>query len=126
MADKPLKVLLVEDDDTLIDMYKMRFDAEGFDLTVVKDGTTGIDTALQGGWDVILLDVMLPKVDGFMILEEVKKNANTKNAKVILLTNLGQESDKKKGEEMGASGYLVKANFTPSQVVDKIKEIIKI
>ncbi len=75
--------------------------------------------------DLILLDIIMPKLDGFSVLKSLKENSSTKSTPVILLTNLGQDEDIKKGNELGAAGYLVKANLTPGQVVEKIKEVLK-
>ncbi|NQU77123.1 response regulator [Candidatus Falkowbacteria bacterium] len=118
------KVLLIEDEEMLSEMYKMKFEAEGFKFLHGKDGEEGIELAKNEKPDIILLDVIMPKMDGFAVLKELKKEAITKGIKVILLTNLGQEEDVKKGKAMGANDYLVKANFTPAQVVAKVREVL--
>lgn len=125
MANNGKKVLLVEDDTTLIDMYSLKFKEEGFTLLVADNGETGLEMALKEVPDVILLDIMMPKMDGFAVLAEIKKNAKTKNIPVLMLSNLGQTADVEKGEKMGAKDYIVKASMTPSQVVDKVKSYIK-
>jgi len=119
------KVLLIEDEEMLSDMYKMKFTAEGFKFLRGKDGEIGLELAKKEKPDIILLDVIMPKVDGFAVLKELKKDAATKNIKVLLLTNLGQDEDIRKGKAMGADGYLVKANFTPAQVVEKVRAVLK-
>jgi len=80
--------------------------------------------AINGAPDIILLDLLLPKKDGFQVLEEIKKNPKSSKIPVILLTNLGQKEDVDKGFKLGANDYLVKAHFMPSEVVEKIKELI--
>ena len=85
---------------------------------------TGLDQAKKIDPDVILLDIILPQMDGFTVLKALKEDKATKNVPVVLLTNLGQDGDVKKGLELGAVDYLIKANFTPAQVVDKVKSVL--
>lgn len=125
MANIGKKVLLVEDDATLIDMYSLKFKEEGYNLLVADNGEAGLALALKEVPDVILLDIMMPKMDGFAVLAEIKKNANTKNIPVLMLSNLGQTADVEKGEKMGAKDYIVKASMTPTQVVEKVKSYLK-
>ena len=125
MENKGKKILLVEDDVTLIDMYSLKFKEEGYNLLTAENGETGLALALKELPDVILLDIMMPKMDGFAVLAELKKNATTKNIPVLMLSNLGQTADVEKGEAMGAKDYIVKASMTPTQVVDKVKSYLK-
>lgn len=125
MENKGKKVLLVEDDVTLVDMYSLKFKEEGYNLLTAENGETGLALALKEIPDVILLDIMMPKMDGFAVLAELKKNATTKNIPVLMLSNLGQTADVEKGEAMGAKDYIVKASMTPTQVVDKVKSYLK-
>ncbi|KKT00861.1 MAG: hypothetical protein UV78_C0074G0005 [Parcubacteria group bacterium GW2011_GWA2_43_17] len=89
------------------------------------DGETGLELMKTHKPDLVLLDIIMPKLDGFSVLKKIKEDPATKNVPVILLTNLGQDEDVKKGNNLGAAGYLVKANLTPAQVVDKVKEYLK-
>lgn len=125
MAGKKGKILLVEDDLTLIDMYKMKFIDEGYDVFVSSNGVDAFELAKKELPDIVLLDIILPGMDGFAILETLKKEAKTKQIPVILLSNLGQDSDIEKGKKLGARDYLVKANFTPTQIAEKVKNILK-
>ena len=125
MSDTKIKVLLVEDDIMLADMYTMKFTNEGFEIWRGANGIEGLkQLADHGAPDIILLDVIMPQMDGFTMLGKVKENEQWKNVPVILLTNLGQDNDVKKGIAMGANDYLVKANFTPAQVVEKVKALL--
>ncbi|MFC1662799.1 response regulator transcription factor [Patescibacteria group bacterium] len=124
MATKT-KVLIVEDEKMLGEMYKTKFEMEGFAVDQALDGQEGIDTARKSKPDIILLDIIMPKLDGFIVLQELKKDDKTKDIPVILLTNLGQEDDVKRGKKLGASDYFVKANHSPADVVVKVKSIIK-
>jgi DNA-binding response OmpR family regulator len=125
MAKEKIKILLVEDDTFLLDMYSTKFELEGFAVLTAEDGKKGLELAKKENPDIILLDILMPKMDGFAVLDELKKNPGTEKIPVILLTNLGQKDDVKKGFEKGAVGYLIKAHFMPSEVVDKIKKILK-
>ncbi|MGB0757020.1 MAG: response regulator transcription factor [Patescibacteria group bacterium] len=125
MADKKTKVLIVEDEETLSQMYSIKFEKEGYDVVTAGDGEVGFISAKQDKPDIILLDIILPKMDGFMVLEQLKNEESTKDMPVIMLTNLGQTEDVEKGKKGGAVGYLVKANCTPMQVVEKVQEVLK-
>ncbi len=125
MENKDIKILIVEDDNFLVDMYTTKFELEGFQVLAAEDGEKGIELAREEKPDIILLDILMPKKDGFSTLEDLKKEDVTKDIPVILLTNLGQKEDVKKGFDLGAAGYLIKAHFMPSEVVDKIKKILE-
>ena len=123
MADKQ-KVLIIEDDTMILDMYTLKFSQEGFEVHAAEDGQKGWDQAQSVQPDVILLDIILPEMDGFTVLKNLKGDEALKDIPVILLTNLGQDGDVKKGLELGANDYLIKANYTPSQVLDKVKSVL--
>ena len=125
MADKKTKVLIIEDEKMLVDMYASKFNKEGFEVEEALTGKQGIDKAKEINPDIILLDIIMPEVDGFAVLKELKNNQKTKNTPIIMLTNLGQDEDIEKGKKFGAVDYLVKANLTPREVVGKVKKILK-
>lgn len=118
------KILLVEDDPFLLDMYTTKFRDVGFNIVVAQDGELALIKAREESPDLILLDVVLPKKDGFEVLKTLKSDSQTAAIPVVLLTNLGLDSDVKRGLELGAQSYIVKAHFTPTEVVAKIKEIL--
>lgn len=117
-------ILLVEDDSFLSDMYTTKFTESGYDIKPAMDGQQGLDM-LTGGLrpDIVLLDIVMPKMDGIELLTAIKKDEKLKNIPVVLLTNLGQETDIQKGMELGALDYLVKAHFTPSEVVKRVESL---
>lgn len=119
------KILLVEDDEMLHDMYTQKFKTHGYDVVSAYNGVEGVKLAEAEQPSLILLDVIMPKMDGFVALKKIRKNPSTVNIPVILLTNLGQEEDVKKGKELGADDYFIKANHTPQEVVDKVNELLK-
>jgi DNA-binding response OmpR family regulator len=125
MASSKKKILIVEDDEAIGAMYKGKFEADGYMVFGAVNGVEGLEIARKEKPDMIFLDVILPQMDGFAVLAELKKDAKTKNIPVIMLTNLGTDEDKNKGEKMGAADYIVKANMTPAEISEKIKKIIK-
>lgn len=107
-------------------MYKTKFAADDFEVITADSGVSGLELAKKEKPDIIMLDVILPQLDGFSVLDQIKKDKTTKDIPVIMLTNLGTDEDRKKGESLGAADYLVKASLTPGQVSDKIKQALKI
>ncbi|OGH58870.1 MAG: hypothetical protein A2725_03930 [Candidatus Magasanikbacteria bacterium RIFCSPHIGHO2_01_FULL_33_34] len=124
MSEKQKVILLVEDDSFLSNIYKTKFEMEGYQVIVAMDGEVGLNYAKTKNPDLILLDILLPKMDGFSVLKEIKADEKSKNIPVILLTNLGQKDDVSKGLELGAVDYLIKAHFKPSETVGKVRKII--
>lgn len=118
------KVLLVEDEEMLRTMYATKFEMAGFEILKAEDGAKGLELAKKEPPDIILLDIIMPKLDGFAVLKELRKEIKTKKIPVILLTNLAQDDDIKKGKELGANDYFVKANHTPAEVVEKVKNLL--
>lgn len=119
------KVLLVEDDKFLSEMYSAKLAESGFEVEAAFDGEEGLEKAKEKP-DLILLDIVLPKIDGFEILDRIKKDDQLKGIPVIALTNLGQKEEVEKGLKLGAADYIVKAHFTPTEVVAKIKKVLGI
>jgi DNA-binding response OmpR family regulator len=118
------KILIIEDDPFLSEMYAAKFSQSGFEAEVAADGKEGIAKIKDKQPDLILLDIVLPKMDGFEILKKIKEDPKLKEIPVILLTNLGQKSEVEKGLALGADEYIIKAHFTPTAVVAKVKEIL--
>ncbi len=117
----PKKILLVEDDDALANVYLTRLQAEGFDVKRVPNGEDALSTAMQYRPDLILLDVMMPKVSGFDVLDILRNTPEVGNSKVIMLTALSQDSDKERAQQLGADDYLVKSQVVIADVVERIK-----
>ena len=126
MEKNKLHVLIVEDDIFLADIYQKKFVMEGYKVTTANNGEKGLEEARKKKPDIVLLDVLLPKLDGFAVLERLKADASTKDIPVILLTNLGQKDDVDKGLTIGAADYLIKAHFKPSEVLEKVKSVLQI
>lgn len=125
MSDKKAKVLLVEDEAMIVDMYKLRLEEEGYEVLTTDKGSEALEMAKEQKPDIVLLDIMLPEIDGFTILQGLKDQSATKKIPVLMLTNLGQESDQLKGQQLGAEGYFVKSQHTPAEVLNEVKRLIK-
>lgn len=119
------KILIIDDDPFILDMYALKFRERGFAVATARDGKEGVKRALEQRPDGILLDVVMPAMDGFDVLQELKKNPDTRDAKTILLTNLGQKEEVERGKKLGANDYIIKAHFTPSEVVEKVRDLLE-
>lgn len=120
------KILIIEDDTFLSEMYANKLSQSNFEVEVALDGQQGLEKIKEAKPDLILLDIVLPKIDGFEILRQVKADPKLKKIPIVLLTNLGQQSDLEKGLSLGADEYIIKAHFSPTAVVTKIKKILNL
>lgn len=120
-----MKILLIEDDKFLRTVLEKKLKNENFEVITAVDGEEAVQKLVEERPEFILLDIILPKKNGFIFLEEVKKDPTFKKIPVIILSNLGQEEDVKKGLAMGADDYLVKAKISLDDIVNKIKSIIE-
>ncbi len=118
------QILLVEDDPFLIDIYATKFKEMGFDIDIARDGSQALRKILEKKIELVLLDIVLPQVDGWEILERIKQEDSLKDLKVVILSNLGQKSEVDRAFALGATKYLIKAHYTPSEVVEEIKKIL--
>lgn len=118
-------ILLIEDDPFLIDIYTTKLKESGFKVEVATDGEEGLRKLIEKKFDLLVLDIVLPRIDGWEILRKVKAVPGLKNLKIVILSNLGQKDEIEKGINLGATKYLIKAHYTPSEVVEEIKEILK-
>lgn len=120
------KILIVDDDSFLLDMYVTRFGQAGFEVNPAMSAEDAL-LKIRDGYtpDVALFDVVMPAVDGFELVEQINKENLLTDTVKIYLTNLGQDQDMEKGKALGAAGYIVKANNTPTEVVEKVIDLIK-
>lgn len=119
-----MRILLIEDDSLLVKMYETKFKMEGFEVLTALDGETGLKMALEEKVDFIILDIMLPKLSGLDLLAKLREQGVHFNTPVIVLTNLARQTDNDKAKTLGAKEYLVKANLTPTEVVNKVKQYL--
>ncbi len=125
MEPKDITILLVEDDKFLVDIFATRLKSAGYNVIVANDGESGLQIATERHPHLILLDIIMPQMDGYEVLAKLQEQDMTKGIPVILLTNLGHEEDVEKGLKSGAAGYLIKAQYTPTEVLNKVKEILE-
>lgn len=126
MKIKDTKILVVDDDPFILDMYVMKFKEQGFQIETATDGKTALEKIEIAKPDIVLLDVVMPKMDGFDVIKKIKENKTPRTFKILFLTNFGQKEDVERGMDLGADGYIIKAHFTPSEVATKVKELLNI
>ncbi len=120
------KIAIIEDDPTINQMYRMKFEANGFDVQLANDGERGVALAEAFKPDLILLDMQMPTMNGLEALTEIRSHDWGKQIPVIILTNMGEEESPKELRDLGIESYIVKADLTPSQVVERVKETLKL
>jgi len=118
-------ILIVEDDKFLRELIAQKLTKEGYDASEAFDGEEGIKKIKEEKPDLVLLDLILPGIDGFEVLSKMKEDSALSSIPVIILSNLGQKEDVEKGLKLGAVDYLIKAHFTPGEIIDKIKAVLK-
>ena len=119
------KILIIEDDKFLRELIAQKLVKEGYNIAEAIDGEEGIKKVKSEQPDLVLLDLILPGIDGFEVLSKMKEDSSLVSIPVIILSNLGQKEDVEKGLKLGAADYLIKAHFTPGEIIDKIKIILK-
>lgn len=124
MDPRQKKILLVEDEDFIRELYVRQLTKEGFQVKSAVDGQSGLNILKTETFDLLLLDIMLPGMNGLQVLREFKTHNPSSPMITILLTNLGQEAVIKEGFELGAQAYLIKASYTPDQVVNEVKNAL--
>jgi two-component system phosphate regulon response regulator PhoB len=124
--DTKKKILLVEDDAALAKVYRTRLEMEGFDVRHVDNGEDALPSAIEFRPDIIVLDVMMPKINGFDVLDLIRTTPETMSMRVIMLTALSQAKDKERADRLGADDYLVKSQVVISDVVSRIKHHLDI
>lgn len=120
-----IRIAIIEDDPTISQMYRMKFETEGFNVRMAKDGEVGVSIVKSFKPDIILLDLQMPEMDGIEALSLIRANKDSKNTPVVVLTNLGEEEAPADLRSLGIHSYIVKANYTPRQVVAHVKAVIE-
>ncbi len=119
------KILIIEDDKFLRELIVRKLSNENFEISEAVDGEEGIKKVETEKPDLVLLDLILPGIDGFKVLSKMKDDPSSASIPVIILSNLGQREDVERGLKLGAVDYLVKAHFTPNEIIDKVKGALK-
>jgi DNA-binding response OmpR family regulator len=121
-----IKIAIIEDDPVIGQMYRMKFEADGFDVQIATNGKIGVDLVKDFSPDIILLDLQMPEMNGTEALEIIRKNAWGKTIPVIVLTNMGEEESPNSLKSLGIHSFIVKANLTPRQVVERVKQALNL
>ena len=119
------KIVIIEDDKFLRELISKKLSDAGYEVLEAIDGEEGIKRVKESKPDLVLLDLILPGIDGFEVLGQIKQDPSFSNLPVIILSNLGQKEDVEKGLKLGAVDFLVKAHFTPGEIIEKIKKILR-
>jgi DNA-binding response OmpR family regulator len=120
-VDDRVQVLLVEDDEDFADMYRLKLEADGYEVEIATDGEDGVRKALAGTPDLIFLDIRMPRVGGLEMLERVRAEPRIASVPVVILSNYGDDELRKRGYDLGALEWLIKANVTPTEVSNRIR-----
>ena len=124
MAKRKKRILIVEDEPFLVEMYTARFEQAGYEVRVAYNGTTVAELVKSEHPDIILLDIVMPETDGYEVLRQLKKNKSLSLTPILVFSNLGQDAEIEKGKKLGADKYLVKSDYTPSQLVKEVEAIL--
>ncbi len=126
MEGKKRKILIVDDDNFLLDMYALKFSQNNFEVYAAGGGTQALEKLKAGLLpDVMLMDIIMPEMNGFEMLEKINADNLCKDCIKIVLSNKSEQADVDKGKSLGVSGYIVKANSTPTEVIDQVKKILE-
>lgn len=124
-AKRKKHILIVEDEPFLVEMYKARFEQEGYEVEVAFNGTTVLDSVKKNKPDIVLLDIVMPEQDGYAVLRELKTRKDLRFTPVLVFSNLAQDEEIEKGIKLGADKYFIKSEYTPSQLVQEVEKMIK-
>lgn len=124
MVKNTFKILIVEDEVALIDLYQTRLTQDGFEVIKATDGAAGISLAQLEKPNLILLDILMPKVDGYEMLKNLKELDTTKNIPVIIFSNLSQNEEIEKGLKLGAKDFIIKSSVTPTEISQRVKDYL--
>lgn len=121
---KKEKILIIEDDRFIAKMYQTKLELEGYDVEAAENGAQGVEKIKSFDPDLVLLDIIMPEMDGFGVLEAIRDDDTINSVRVIVMSNLAQEDHLKRARALGAKDYVVKSQYTPMDVVKKIKEVL--
>jgi len=120
----PKTILLVEDEEILITILQKKLVSSGYEVVVARDGEAGLEEMKKRMPDLVLLDIIMPKIDGFEIMERMQKDDNLKKIPIFIISNSGQPVELDRARQLGAKGWLVKTDFDPQEVIDEVIKLI--
>jgi len=118
------KILLIEDEELILNLLQRKLEKEGYKVSIARDGKEGLEKMIKNPPDIILLDIVMPRMDGFEVMEEVRKDKNLKMIPIIIISNSGQPVELDRAKKLGARDWLIKTEFDPKEVITKIKQQI--
>ncbi len=124
MSQTKPKIALIEDDVPIVQMYLSKFETEGFDVRSAGDGDSGLELIKEFRPDVILMDLMMPHTTGLQLMQSIRNLSVTAKTKIIVLTNMGNDEVAEQVKKLGADDYLIKSDLTPSQVAERVKQVM--
>lgn len=124
MSDEKVKIALIEDDMAIVQMYRMKFEHEGYEVATAADGASGLELIESFKPDIVLLDLMMPNMNGLEMLAKLRNQPAGKAAKVVVLTNMGDTETATRVYKLAADDYIVKAEMTPKQVAERVKLLL--
>ena len=116
------KILIIEDEEILLELIQRRLTQEGYQVDVARDGQEGLEKLKENKPDIVLLDIIMPRMGGFEVMEEIKKDKDLKGIPIIIISNSGQPVELSRAKELGVSDWLIKTDFDPVEVVAKVKK----
>lgn len=125
MEKNKKKILIIEDEKFLLEMYQSRFEKEGYRVSTAIDGQHGLELAQKEKPDLIILDIVMPGMDGYEVIKNLKKNSQTRKIIILVFSNLGQQEEINQGLKLGADDYIVKTDLTPSELINKVERMLK-
>jgi len=124
-TEDKIRVLLIEDEEEVAELYKIKLTLDGYEVLVATSGQEGLDKALKEKPELIFLDIKMPEMDGFEVLKQLRESPKTEGTPIIILSNFDEEDLIEKGLTLGANEYLIKSQFTPEEISDKVKDWVK-
>jgi DNA-binding response OmpR family regulator len=124
-GEEKIRVLLIEDEKEVLELYKLKLTLDGYEVITAESGQEGLNKALKSNPELVFLDIKMPEMDGFEVLKELRRSAKTKATPVIILSNFDEQELIEKGLTLGANEYLIKSQFTPEAISNKVKDWVK-
>jgi len=125
MKEEKIKVLLIEDEKEVLELYRLKLSLDDYEVLTAESGEEGLKVAVKEKPDLIYLDIKMPEMDGFEVLQRLRAEENTKNTPIVILSNFDEQDMIEKGLTLGANEYLIKSQFTPEQISSKVKDWVK-
>ena len=119
-TDQPKKVLLIEDEEIIIELLQKKVEREGYDVSVARNGREGLEVMKKVKPDLVLLDIVMPEMDGFGVMENMNKDKELKDIPIVIISNSGQPVELDRAKELGAKDWLIKTEFDPKEVIEKV------